>query len=132
MDTRTHSFRTLSITAGTLLVLLTGCATGREWNVSGGDRDAGVVRVSYEYPEFEEPALTAQQAAEIAAHRCDQWGYDAARPIAGQLRQCSNMDGANCDLWRVTRAYQCTREMAAQGAGENGGADLSAANKLAR
>lgn len=106
--------RTLSLIAAvTLLANLAGCATGKQWNVSGGDRKAGVVRVSYEYPEFKEPTLSDAEAAELAAYRCDLWGYDDAQPIPGQVRQCSNMDGNNCDLWRVTREYQCVR-----GAGE--------------
>ncbi len=39
--------------------------------------------------------------------RCEGWGYNNAEPIAGQLRQCSNMEGSNCNLWTVTREYQC-------------------------
>jgi hypothetical protein len=129
MDTGRISARISSLIAtATLLASIAGCATSRGWNVSGGDREAGVVRLSYEYPEFQEPTLTAQQAADIAAQRCDQWGYDQARPIAGQIRQCSNMEGGNCDLWRVTREYQCTREMAAQDVAR----DMSSASKLAR
>lgn len=102
--------RTLSlIAAATLLVNLAGCATTKQWSLNGGDRKAGVVRVSYEYPEFKEPALSESQAAELAANRCSTWGYESAEPIAGQVRQCSNMDGNNCDLWRVTREFQCVK-----------------------
>jgi hypothetical protein len=97
------------IAAAALLMNLAGCATGKQWNVSGGDRKAGVVRISYEYPEFKEPTLSDADAAELAAHRCDLWGYEGAQPIPGQVRQCSNMDGNNCDLWRVTREFQCVR-----------------------
>jgi hypothetical protein len=108
MHTRTYPL----IAAVVLLMNLAGCATNKQWNVSGGDREAGVVRVSYEYPEFKEPAVSDAQAAELAASRCDLWGYDDAQPIAGQIRQCSNMDGGDCDLWRVTRSYQCTKDAA--------------------
>jgi hypothetical protein len=105
--------RTLSLLAATMmLMILAGCVTNKQWAVSGGDRESGVVRVSYEYPEFKEPTLSELQAAELAANRCDSWGYDDAEPIAGQIRQCSNMDGGNCDLWRVTREFQCTKETA--------------------
>jgi hypothetical protein len=101
--------RTLSLIASMVMLLnLAGCATSKQWSVSGGDREAGLVRISYEYPEFKEPALSDKQAAEIAANRCDLWGFDDAEPIAGQIRQCSNMDDGNCDLWRVTREYQCS------------------------
>ncbi len=100
------------ITATVLAIALAGCSTSKHWIVSGGDRQAGLVRISYEYPEFKEPTLSERQAAELAANRCDLWGFDEAEPIAGQVRQCSNMDGTNCDLWRVTREYQCTRDVA--------------------
>jgi hypothetical protein len=105
----TRTFRTSSlIFAGVLLLNLAGCATTQQWAVSGGDREDGVVRVSYEYPEFQQPELSDEQAMEIAASRCNGWGYDDAEPIAGQVRQCSNMNGSNCDLWSVTREYRCT------------------------
>lgn len=100
------------IAAAVMLASLAGCATSKQWTVSGGDRQAGLVRISYEYPEFKEPTLSETQAAQLAANRCDVWGYDDAKPIPGQFRQCSNMDGTNCDLWRVTREYQCTRDVA--------------------
>ena len=91
-----------------LLLNLAACATSQKWAISGGDRSGGVVRVSYEYPEFRQPAVSDAQAIKIAAGRCAGWGYDNAEPLPGQTRQCSNMEGANCDLWTVTREYQCT------------------------
>jgi hypothetical protein len=101
--------RTLPLIAASLVLLnLAACATGKQWAVSGGDRQDGVVRLSYEYTEFKQPDLSDEQALKIAASRCNGWGYDDAEPIAGQIRQCSNMDGSNCDLWTVTREYQCT------------------------
>lgn len=89
-----------------------GCATNKQWAVSGGEKNEGLVRVSYEYQEYREPQVTEAAAQELAQHRCEGWGYDDAQPIAGQLRQCSNMDNGDCDLWTVTREYQCTREVA--------------------
>jgi len=103
--------RTVSLIASAVLLLnVAGCATNKEWAVSGGNRADGVVRVSYEYPEFKQPTLKDEQALRIAANRCNGWGYDAAEPVAGQVRQCSNMDGSNCDLWKVTREYRCTAD----------------------
>ena len=104
----TRSIRTVPFIAGSVLLLgLVGCALPTQWTLSGGDREAGVVRVAYEYPEFRQPTLSDEQALKIAASRCGGWGYAQAEPIAGQIRQCSNMNGANCDLWTVTREYQC-------------------------
>jgi hypothetical protein len=95
------------LAAAALLLNLAACATSSHWAVSGGDRSDGVVRISYEYPEFEQPTLSDQQAMKLALGRCEGWGFDHAEPIAGQIRQCSNMDGSNCNLWTVTREYQC-------------------------
>jgi len=96
------------LAAAALLLNLAACATTSQWAVTGGDRSDGVVRVSYEYPEFEQPTVSDEQAMKIALGRCEGWGYEDAQPIAGQTRQCSNMDGSNCNLWTVTREYQCT------------------------
>jgi hypothetical protein len=95
------------IASSVLLLNLAACATSQQWTLSGGDRETGVVRVAYEYPEFKQPTLSDAQAMKIAASRCNAWGYEEAEPIAGQIRQCSNLDGANCDLWTVTREYRC-------------------------
>ncbi len=102
-------FPTLTLlAAATLLLNLAGCATTQGWGVSGSDRAHGRVEVSYEYPEFHQPAVSDEQALKIAVNRCNGWGYDDAEQVDGQLRQCSNMNGSNCNLWRVKREYQCT------------------------
>lgn len=104
-----RSIRTLPLIASSILLLnMAGCATSKQWTVTGGDRADALVRVSYEYPEFKQPELSDEQAMKIATSRCNGWGFDNAEPVAGQIRQCSNMDGSNCDLWKVTREYQCT------------------------
>lgn len=95
-----------------LLVALAGCATSKQWSVSDTEKDEGLVRVSYEFPEAREPVVSEKAAQELADHRCEGWGYDDAEPIAGQLRQCSDMDDGSCNLWTVTREYQCTRAVA--------------------
>jgi hypothetical protein len=106
-----RTLRTFSLIASSVLLLnLAGCATSKQWAVSGGDREEGVVRISYEYPEFHQPELSDEQAMKIATSRCNGWGFDDAEPIAGQIRQCSNMEGSNCDLWKVTREYQCVED----------------------
>jgi hypothetical protein len=96
------------LASAALLLNLAACATSPNWGISGGDRSGGVVRVSYEYPEFHQPAVSDAQAMKIALSRCAGWGYDKADPLPGQTRQCSNLDGANCNLWTVTREYQCS------------------------
>jgi hypothetical protein len=96
------------LASATLLLSLVACATSPKWGVSGGDRTDGVVRVSYQYPEFHQPDVSDAQAMKIASNRCAGWGYDKAEPIPGQTRQCTNREDANCNLWTVTREYQCS------------------------
>ena len=40
------------LVASLLLLGLGACASTDRWSAAGGNREAGVVRVSYEYPEF--------------------------------------------------------------------------------
>ena len=89
------------------LVVLTGCASTQKWSPSGGNREQGLVRLSYEYPEYRQPSVSDAQAEALALNRCNSWGYKKVEPIAGQVRQCSNMDDGNCNLWTVTREFQC-------------------------
>jgi hypothetical protein len=95
--------------ASVLVLGLNACATTSKWTPAGGSREAGVVRVSYEYPEYQQPDVSDAQAEALALNRCNAWGYRQAQPIAGQIRQCANMDDGNCDLWSVTREFQCTQ-----------------------
>ena len=88
--------------------LMAGCASTQKWSAAGGDRKEGVVRLSYEYPEFHEPQVSDDQAQKLAVSRCNAWGYRKAEPIAGQVRQCANKNDGNCDLWTVTREFQCS------------------------
>jgi hypothetical protein len=94
--------------ASTLFLGLGACATTEKWSPAGGSRETGVVRVSYEYPEYQQPDVSDTQAEKLALDRCNAWGYHEAQPIAGQIRQCANMDDGNCNLWSVTREFQCT------------------------
>jgi hypothetical protein len=105
-----HRSKLITLLAGIAALHLAGCATSDRWAVSGADKANAVVRVSYEYPEFQEPELSDAQAEKLALNRCNGWGYDAAQPIAGQIRQCSNMADGNCDMWKVTREFQCTKD----------------------
>lgn len=91
-----------------LLVLsLSACVSAKQWTSTGGNKESGLVRVSYQYAEFHQPDLSEAQAMELAANRCEAWGYKRAEPVAGLVRECSNMDGGNCDQWTVTREFQC-------------------------
>ena len=98
----------LLLVQASFILSLTACATPQKWSPSGGNREAGLVRVSYEYPEFQQPEVSDAQAQQLALSRCNDWGFSSAEAKAGQIRQCANMDDGNCDLWSVTREFQCT------------------------
>jgi hypothetical protein len=104
----THRTKSLSLLLPLLtLAAISGCASTQKWSPSGGSREQGVVRLSYEYPEYRQPSVSDSQADALALNRCNAWGYKKVEPIAGQVRQCANMDDGNCNLWTVTREYQC-------------------------
>jgi hypothetical protein len=95
------------------LLAAAGCATGPEvWTAAGGDRDLGIVRVSYEYANAVDPGFDESATARIAENRCAAWGYDHAEVIPGNLRNCSVKSGERCELWKVTREYQCQQDAA--------------------
>ena len=108
----------LTIVTALALLGLTACASTQKWSSAGGDREEGVVRLAYEYPESREAKLSEAQASKLALSRCNAWGYRKAEPIPGQVRRCTNTDDGNCDLWRVTREFQCSN-------GQGGYAGLS-------
>jgi len=89
------------------LLALTGCASTEKWASAGGNRQDGVVRLSYEFAESRQPEMSDTEAEALALNRCNAWGYQVAEPIAGQVRRCANMEEGNCNLWTVTREYQC-------------------------
>jgi hypothetical protein len=89
------------------LLALTGCVSTKQWTSTGGDKETGVVRVSYQYAEFHQSDVSDGQAMVLAKNRCEAWGYKRAEPVAGLVRECSNMEAGNCDLWTVTREFQC-------------------------
>ena len=91
-----------------LVVALSACVSTRQWTATGGNREQGLVKLSYQYPDFHQPDVSDAQAQELAAHRCAAWGFKKAEPVAGLVRECSNSESGNCNLWTVTREYQCS------------------------
>jgi hypothetical protein len=95
----------LSITA----LLLSGCATQKDWLATGGSRADGVVSLSYEGNEFQRPKLSQEQADQLATKTCMAWGYKGAESFGSQRTDCLSRRGfGNCGDRRVTVEYQCT------------------------
>src|SRR5690242_20024687 len=93
-----------------LFLLVAACAAAPKWSPSSSSRELGVARVSYEHSRLEEPAMSDAQAAQLATRRCATWGFAQAEMIPGELRDCSVSNEGTCDLWKITREYQCSGE----------------------
>ncbi len=98
--------------AGLILTLLlaSGCVTvPKDWAATGGSKADGVIRLSYEYAEFEQPQVDEQKGLALAAQRCSIWGYTGAEAFGGVTRMCNQTGGmSGCMKWFVTKEYQCT------------------------
>lgn len=89
-------------------LLMGGCATHKDWLVTGGSRADGVVRLSYESNEFQRPRVSKEQADQLAARKCMAWGYQGAEAFGSQSTQCESRRGfGNCGDRLVTVEYQC-------------------------
>jgi hypothetical protein len=109
----------LLISSILILNIFGGCAIQKKWTAIGGDKSAGIIRLSYEYGHsfgaLEVPKITIEQGVIIAGKRCKLWGYSGAEPFGGTIKQCLR-GGINinpyyisnsCNLWVVTAEYQC-------------------------
>ncbi|WP_407919345.1 YecR family lipoprotein [Croceicoccus estronivorus] len=78
-------------------------------SATGGSKADGVVEMSYEYGEFEEPVVNPQQGVEAATKRCKAWGYKTAEAFDGGINTCVIPGGlGGCSTMRTTVSYQCT------------------------
>ena len=95
--------------AATSVLLLSSCATTKNWSATGGSRSDAVVRLSYEYGAFEVPQVNEQEGIDLAASRCKIWGYSGAEAFGGVTQTCNMPDGfGGCSRWLVTKEFQCT------------------------
>ena len=93
-----------------VVLLVTGCATAVSMSATGGSKSDGVVELSYEYGEFQQPVLDPAQGLEVAKKRCKAWGYNNAEAFDGGLNTCVIPGGfAGCARMRTTISYQCIK-----------------------
>jgi len=101
-----YTVRLVSLFA--LLVAISGCATQKVLQATGGSRSDGTVELSYEYGAFEQPQVQWEQGLATARQRCAAWGYPDAEAFGGQKSECNYRDlYGNCARWFVTVTYQC-------------------------
>lgn len=98
---------TLALVAG--IAVLAGCATVTQMEATGGSRSDGIVKLSFEYDQFDRIELDQASALQTARQRCAVWGYTDADPFQGVTKQCQGRGFfGECGHWFVTREYQCT------------------------
>ena len=103
--------RALTLAALVSTLFLSGCIampTQKQWTATGGSRADAVVRLSYEYGQYEQPQVNEQEALDLATARCKSWGYSGAEAFGGVTRQCNQTGRYGCENWLVTKEFQCT------------------------
>lgn len=91
------------------LFILTACATPTSMSATGGSKADGIVEMSYEYGEFQQPVVDPEQGMGSAVKRCKAWGYKKAEPFDGGIQTCIIPGGfGGCSRMRTTISYQCT------------------------
>jgi hypothetical protein len=92
------------------VIILAGCATVTRMAPTSGSRSDGIVKLSFEYGEFDRIEIDEASALQSARQRCAVWGYTDADPFEGYTRQCQRGGGlfGGCSHWFVTKDYQCT------------------------
>ncbi|WLH33426.1 YecR family lipoprotein [Pseudomonas sp. FP2196] len=101
--------KTLIATLTLASLFLTGCATPKQWEATGGSKDNGVVQVSYELGQFESGQTSAEQGLTVAAQRCKTWGYKNAEVTGSEKNICRTMGQYNCLQTTITQDYLCKR-----------------------
>ncbi|UPT53231.1 hypothetical protein [Synechococcus phage Yong-L1-251] len=89
------------------IALLSGCATPKTMQATGGSKSDGTVDMSYDFGAFEAPQVDMRAAARSATQRCQAWGYTNAEAFGGGLSQCISPGNGMCNMTRVTHTYQC-------------------------
>lgn len=92
------------------LIILSGCATPTTMSATRGSKADGIVEMSFEYGEFQQPVIDPDQGMEAAIKRCKAWGYSKAEPFDGGINTCVLPGGfGGCFRMRTTISYQCIR-----------------------
>jgi hypothetical protein len=89
------------------LVVVAGCSTVSQMTATGGSRADGIVRLSYELGMFQKANIDEAASLQTAQARCRTWGYKDAEAFGGVTRQCQQSGSMGCQLWTVTKEYQC-------------------------
>ena len=88
--------------------LLAGCVTSKQWSEVGSKREAGLVKLAYEYTATEITRLEAGQADQLATQRCREWGFTGSEAFGTTSKKCiENSQSGGCGKWQVYAIFQC-------------------------
>lgn len=99
----------LSLLLSASFAFLGACTTpvNKEYTVSGGNKNAGLIELSFQYTTREDPQVSPDQPGQLASERCQMWGYTEAQMIGIPELGCALQDGSKCLRMRSTIKYQC-------------------------
>lgn len=97
------------------IIFLSGCvSTPMQWHASGGSKADGIVELSYTYNYMQKPVTSETQGVARAGQMCMSWGYLEVEALDFLERSCQMGDYLGCDVWVVTRKYQCINRLTEQ------------------
>ncbi|WP_185976982.1 YecR family lipoprotein [Shewanella sp. YLB-07] len=74
---------------------------------TGGSLADGVIELSYTRTPSETSIFDEQDALKTATKRCKAWGFKKADAFSGEQTSCRDQLGSRCDVYMVTKKYQC-------------------------
>ena len=90
-------------------VVLSACQIP-QWSAVGGSRSDGTVKIAYIQGEFTNGSPSMEEGKQLAAQRCQRWGYTDAEAFGGATRNCirySSVLSNYCLEQQITFEYQC-------------------------
>lgn len=93
-----------------LFGILAGCSAQKHWVAEGGSY--GIVRLAYHHHWLERPWAEEEEANQLAQKRCAAWGFQGVEPFGVEAKRCIQMASNGCDVWQVSREWQCTGKSA--------------------
>lgn len=87
---------------------LAACATtDSNWKTTGGNREEGRIRLSYEQKKTEVVEIDDYEGFSKAREKCSSWGYGNVERAGEQTRNCVESAPDGCRTWLISREYRC-------------------------
>lgn len=99
----------LLLCCGTMAILLGGCSTtvNKEYAITGSNKSTGDVELSFDYKPREIPKVALDQPENLAAQRCQSWGYSRAVITSTSQESCIANEGVRCLRMRSVIRFKC-------------------------